>query len=289
MGYLMNFIDVFFWPIIFLLVIFMIIMIFSWWKLFEKAKIDGYKALIPLYNLYLFLNIAELPIFFIPIFFIPILNIIVFWIASIRLGNLFGKKKFFQIGMCILPFLFYPILGLSDSLYKAEEERGRIHPKDKNTTMYNQFPEVSDTVSEIVSDNVLSTPIKPITPILDPVATVEEVQNLEPIPTIEETPNTVEPLSTVENGILQHDNLILDVDSEDTTWQDQKKLTEAEETLKVVTIDPLKDDPLFNPEAKPVKAASLDHYKVCPNCGARLDVDAQICFLCGKQIQNSGE
>lgn len=273
MGYLMQIIYVFFWPIVVIGTIFLALLLFSWGKLFEKVDIDGYKALIPLYNLYLLLNIAELPIFMIPILLIPGINIIAFWIMSFRVGERFGKKRSFQVGMSLLPFIFYPILSLSDCIYK-EDEQGDVRDEDRNTMMYHQFPGVA--VDEVISevDSPIQTENQTVSSVsLEPKANIVE----------ESSPS----LGIVEEPV--DTDIILDIDNEDSTWQDKKKLTEAEETLKVVTIDPLKDDPLFNPGAKPVKVASLDHYKTCPNCGARLDVDAEICFLCGKQIEEKGK
>lgn len=271
MDYILDFIQMHLWTIIIIAAIFLIIMTFSLWRIFEKAKVDGYKALIPIYNIYIWIDIAELPIFLIPALFIPILNILIFYLVSFKLGSLFGKNLFFKLGMCILPFIFYPILGLSKSLYKAEEERGYINPKDSNTMMYNQFPDV--LVEEVIGNNTLISSIS------------SSVQ-------VEETPiidNNLE-LETSSNKEFNNDEvLILDIDNEDETWNNEKKLTETEQTLKVVSVDPLKDDPLFNPDAKPVKLASLDKYKICNKCGTRLDADAKICFLCGAQIENSTE
>lgn len=280
---IIEFIQNYFWPIFIVLAVFIVIMIISNWKIFEKADIDGYKVLIPIYNLYLYLTIAELPLFFIPAFFVPFLGLIVFWITSYRIGKLFGKKIGFRIGLCVFPFVFYPILAFSYSLYKAEEEVGIIALKDRNTTMYNQFPEVSNQVEEIAPshDATILMPVENenTTPVLNE----EKLQTVEPFPPIIED-------DAIENEqpalTPMEDDLILDVDHTDETWQNEKPLTEEEQTLKVVTVDPLKDDPLFNPNAKPIKVANLDQYKICPVCQTRLDLDAKVCFLCGSRIED---
>lgn len=260
MNDLINFFLDYFWPIIILTTLFLGIMLISCFRIFEKAKIDGYKVFIPIYNLYLFVKIADLPIFMIPLLLLPIINIFAFWMISIRIGSNFGKERIFQIGLCIFPIFFYPVLAFSNSLYKASTEVGTIRPQDENATMYNQFPEVT----EVVEEN-------------DP-----EMENNKPI--IEETKKepVTNALGIVED--LEKEDFILEVDN-DSTWQDEQKLSEIEQTKKIVTIDPLKDDPLFSPDAKPIKVANLDQYKICPNCGAKLDHDAKTCFLCGAKIE----
>ncbi len=273
MGYIMTFLETYMIPVIIVSSIFLIIMLLSCFKIFEKAKIDGYKVLIPFYNLYLFVKIADLPVFVVPLLFIPFLNVLVFWFISYRIGERFHKNVIFNLGLCILPFLFYPILAFTKSLYKPAEEIGHIRAQEQNSTLYNQFPDVEEVVSE--------------EPEIDPVPL--EDSYIEPeipieIPSNEES--TMNPLGIVEE--MEQDNLILDIDKE-SAWEDREQLSEVELTKKVVTIDPMKDDPLFNPDAMPVKAASLDQYKVCKHCRARLDMDAKVCFLCGHRIEEEEE
>ena len=37
---------------------------------------------------------------------------------QIKVGERFGKGKWFAAGLTFLPFIFYPILGFSNALYK---------------------------------------------------------------------------------------------------------------------------------------------------------------------------
>lgn len=279
MGYIMTFLETYLVPVIIVVLVFFIIMLLSCFKIFEKAKIDGYKVLIPLYNLYLFVKIADLPVFVVPLLFIPFLNILVFWFVSYRIGERFHKNVIFNIGLCLFPFLFYPILAFTKSLYKPALEIGHIRAQEQNSTLYNQFPDVE----EVVGDELPIEPVPLEETYTEPEMPVEPMTVDNQIPIVE-TPQS--PLGNVEE--MEHDNLILDVDKE-SAWEDREQLSEAELTKKVVTIDPIKDDPLFNPDAMPVKAASLDQYKVCKHCRARLDMDAKVCFLCGHRIEEEEE
>jgi hypothetical protein len=53
---------------------------------------------------------------------IPYVNIVFSIWASNRLAKSFGKSEGFTIGLILLPFIFYPILGLGDSEYKKLED-----------------------------------------------------------------------------------------------------------------------------------------------------------------------
>ncbi len=93
-------------------------------KMFSKMWNNWYEALIPGHNCYVFITNAGKPgwwIFLIPLFIIPvagwILAIVLHFIISIWLANKFGKGTGFGVGMAILPFIFFPILGYGSSTY----------------------------------------------------------------------------------------------------------------------------------------------------------------------------
>jgi len=87
-----------------------ILLIFSWWKIFARSNQSGWKALIPLFNLFVLTKILKKPIWWIGIYsIIPIGHIII----SLQIAKLFEKKILFAIGLILLPFIFYPILALS--------------------------------------------------------------------------------------------------------------------------------------------------------------------------------
>ena len=96
-----------------------ILMIASLWKVFQKAGEDGWKAIIPIYNLYIELKIVGRPGWWLILFLIPIVNFIVLIIVSIDLAKSFGKGVGFGIGLLLLGIIFYPILGFGDAQYQG--------------------------------------------------------------------------------------------------------------------------------------------------------------------------
>jgi signal peptidase I len=82
------------------------------YKLFEKANIEGWKALVPVYNYYLWLKLIEKPNWWIVFCCIPFLNLIVLLLMRAELANHFGKREFSQhFMMWLFPFIYMPLIG----------------------------------------------------------------------------------------------------------------------------------------------------------------------------------
>lgn len=89
------------------------------WKVFEKAGKPGWAAIIPIYNLIVLLEIAGKPLWWIILFFIPFVNLIAVILVSLAVARNFGKSDAFGIGLALLGFIFYPILGFGDAQFKG--------------------------------------------------------------------------------------------------------------------------------------------------------------------------
>ena len=96
---------------------FIVLMIASLWKVFLKAGKPGWACIIPIYNVVVLLEIVGKPIWWIILYLIPLVNIIVIIIIYVALAKAFGKGVGFALGLIILPFIFYPILGFGDATY----------------------------------------------------------------------------------------------------------------------------------------------------------------------------
>ena len=94
------------------------LMLVSMWKIFSKAGKPGWACLIPIYNIIIMLEIAGKPWWWLLlIMFVPLANVIMgIWMLNlIALG--YGKTSGFTVGMILLPFIFFPILGLGSAKY----------------------------------------------------------------------------------------------------------------------------------------------------------------------------
>lgn len=96
-----------------------ILIIVACWKIFNKAGKPGWACIVPIYNLYVFVQIAGKPGWWLVLLLIPFVNFIISIILYIEIAKKFGKGAGFGIGMVLLPFIFFPILAFSDAQYES--------------------------------------------------------------------------------------------------------------------------------------------------------------------------
>jgi len=87
------------------------------WMIFNKAGEAGWKAIIPIYNLWVLLEIVGRPGWWIILFFIPIVNVIIWIFVALDLSKSFDKSGWYALGILLLPWLFLVILGLGEAQY----------------------------------------------------------------------------------------------------------------------------------------------------------------------------
>jgi hypothetical protein len=103
---------------LFYLVIWVLVII-SFWKIFEKAGKKGWESIIPIYNILMLLEIIGKPWWWILLFLIPGVNLIFgIWMFNL-LSISFGKTEGFTVGLVLLPFIFLPILAFGDDQYRG--------------------------------------------------------------------------------------------------------------------------------------------------------------------------
>ncbi|HVM87832.1 MAG TPA: DUF5684 domain-containing protein [Puia sp.] len=94
-----------------------IIVIAGMWKVFEKAGQQGWKAIIPIYNIYILTKIAGKPGWWTLLCCIPYLNIVfIVWLYNM-ISKSFGKSEGFTVGLVFLGIIFWPILGFGNAHY----------------------------------------------------------------------------------------------------------------------------------------------------------------------------
>jgi len=98
--------------------------VFVNWKLFEKAGKPGWAAIVPIYNIIVYLEIVKMPIWWLILMLIPCVNFVAFSaigiIGSLRLAKAFGKDTGFAIGLILLPIVFLPLLVFSNAEYQPD-------------------------------------------------------------------------------------------------------------------------------------------------------------------------
>ncbi len=96
-----------------------VLVIASMWKVFAKAGLPGWAALIPIFNIVVWLQMVGRPIWWLALLFVPFVNFVVTIIITLDVARVFGKGSGFGLGLVFLPFAFYPILGFGDARYQG--------------------------------------------------------------------------------------------------------------------------------------------------------------------------
>jgi uncharacterized membrane protein YoaK (UPF0700 family) len=91
----------------------------GFWKTFTKAGEPGWAVLVPIYNVIVLLKIAGKPAWWFLLFIIPVVNLVIGIMVAIAVAENFGKSTGFGIGLALLPFVFYPMLGFGDAVYQG--------------------------------------------------------------------------------------------------------------------------------------------------------------------------
>ena len=95
----------------------LVIEIAAMWKIYEKAGQPGWACIIPIYGSIVLLRIVGKPWWWFLLYLIPGFGLIwAIWTVNM-LSKSFGKDEGFTVGLCLLGFIFYPILGLGDARY----------------------------------------------------------------------------------------------------------------------------------------------------------------------------
>ena len=89
------------------------------WMVFTKAGEDGWKAIIPIWNILVLLKIVGREWWWIILMLIPIVGFIVWIIVALDLAKSYGRGTGFGIGLIIFPYIWTIILGFGSDTYKG--------------------------------------------------------------------------------------------------------------------------------------------------------------------------
>jgi hypothetical protein len=98
---------------------------YGFMKVFEKVdtSIPNWAAFVPFYNLYLLVTkVANKEPVWCLIALIPIVGMV---LISLEVAKKFDKDTNFGIGMGLVPFVFYPMLGMSEARYETKPVAAR--------------------------------------------------------------------------------------------------------------------------------------------------------------------
>lgn len=105
-------------PIVWLLyIVFIVLFVAAYWRIFTKAGQPGWAAIIPIYNIIVWLRIIGRPWWWIFLLFIPIVNIVIEIMMIHELSKSYGHGVGFTLGLIFLSPIFILILAFGGSRY----------------------------------------------------------------------------------------------------------------------------------------------------------------------------
>jgi uncharacterized protein DUF5684 len=103
-----------------------VLLIAGWWMIFTKAGEEGWKAIIPIYNIIVLLKIVGREWWWVILMIIPIVGFIIWIIVALDLAKSFGRGTGFAIGLIIFPFIWSLILGFGSDTYRGPATRAAV-------------------------------------------------------------------------------------------------------------------------------------------------------------------
>lgn len=89
------------------------------WMVFTKAGEDGWKAIIPIWNILVLLKIVGREWWWIILMLIPIVGFVIWIIVALDLAKSYGRGTGFGIGLIIFPYIWSLILGFGSDTYRG--------------------------------------------------------------------------------------------------------------------------------------------------------------------------
>lgn len=102
--------------------------IISLWKLFEKAGRKNWEALIPVYNILVWLRITNKPWWWVLLLIFPGINILMLMVMNVNLATVFGQRKFSDgLAAVFVPFLYLPFIAYKPGVsYVGPVDRTKV-------------------------------------------------------------------------------------------------------------------------------------------------------------------
>ena len=134
-------------PLLLFLLVIIVLQIIGQWKVFKKAGKNGWEAIIPYYNTWTLIEISECKWWYFLIIigssFLSfnisfdfnetsrlsfnmldgigtLINYFIMFCVNFNIAKKFKKDFIYAIGLTLLPFVFYPMLGLGKSEFNKD-------------------------------------------------------------------------------------------------------------------------------------------------------------------------
>ena len=250
-----------------------IFMIICMWKVFTKAGKPGWAAIVPIYNIIVMIEIANLPLWYLALLIVPIANIYAIIKIMIGIAHNFGKSTGFGVLLLFLPFVGFPMLAFGKS------KDGQAPAMEQNNVVNNNFapaPQiVNPTPQPIISsssDNgglsfnptsnteLNNQPVAPAPVIETPVV---NVPTPEPVTPVVETP-IVQPTVTPEVSAPAPEPVVTPIQAVPTPESVAPAAPVAPNVIEPMAASPVNPVPAAPVAPAPVQIGQLPQQPVAP-------------------------
>lgn len=293
-----------------------LIMLISYWKIFTKKGKPGWAILIPIYNVIVQIQIANLSMIYFLLLLIPIVNIYAIFKINISMAHNFGKTTSFGIGLVLLPIIFIPLLAFSD----IPEERNNNEEKDFNAINVINNNDNNDNVTDNVVPTIENLEVTPVNienkeeeNITNTNSQDEIKQDNEIIDTNNvnnEDNNIVAETTNIENSINNvpvesidiennvNNNIPIEtINTENNTETNNIEIPSSNESINAFNVKPAETNNNLDTEVLDIpqvenkqeniienqttETITSDNKKYCKNCGKEMPSIVSICPNCG--------
>ena len=286
--------------------------LFSLSKVFKKANMSGIAAWIPIYNIMILVEIANLPKIYVLLMLIPFVNLYFYFKLCATITKMFKKKDTFVFGLFFFPFIFYPILAFSDSEYiginlVAMEGKTTVHDIPVIDDNKNKEIEIEVNDQEDVASRNINISIgggvyqKDYANSLDSVSK-DNMVNIAPKPPVQEKEVITREPTFINNSTIEE---IAKIESADKEVKEEVQKVDLFDIPVIQMAEsapqpqPIETQPQVQPETQSVEKAPEEkktmalkpilsengEYSVCPNCGTRVGENSKMCFICGQPLE----
>ncbi len=226
--------------------------------LLKRAKEQSWKAYVPVYTTFVLVKLLRMPMKTFYMALIPFVGLYYLYLIIKELLVGFRQNPKDAIWYVIFPMYNFPKLAFKKPKFALNEY-----------DLTEEFLETQNILFEKPKEDV----VVPEMPVSEPIVN-ESVSTIESVtePTITAVPvndfNNIQPVTedvTSPNNDSVFTNQSLEPDKSHTTYVEAKPEEVKEEK------------PIITP-------AASGRPQMCPNCGARLAPDAEVCFLCGTKL-----
>jgi hypothetical protein len=99
------------WLLALLAVAAFILSVIGRWAVFDKSGYNGWLALVPIVSTIVPLRVARHSSWWVVVAYIPVLNLLPAFLIGDGIARKFEQGAVFTLGLSLLGFLFFPILG----------------------------------------------------------------------------------------------------------------------------------------------------------------------------------